>query len=140
MVLGLDLGTKTLGVAINDPGTTFCHPLTTIRFKSSMVNTSLVVLKDIVKEHQVQVVALGYPLNMQGTESFMSRQVLAFKALLETELGLKVVLIDERLTSIMANKNLRAAEASLARRKECVDEVAACLILDTYLRSVNYEP
>lgn len=132
--LGLDLGTKTLGVAITDKSGILSSPLKTIRFSFENYSEAAKLLKEVIDEYDIEVVALGLPLNMDGSKGFASERSLNFKKILEDEFGLEVELIDERLTSIQAHSILANNGKKEIEHKKNVDAVAASLILDTFLK------
>ena len=106
--LGLDLGTKTLGVAITDKTNTLSSPLKTIRFAFEDYDAALNEVKDIIINNNITEIALGMPINMDGTKGFASERSLKFKKLLEeTFSDIKITLIDERLSSISAHNILK---------------------------------
>lgn len=132
-VLGLDLGTATLGVAISRTGI-IASGYENFRFPSGAMDVALARAVEIVRKEGIEHICIGYPLNMSGTESEMSRLVLDFKARLEEKLpGMTVKLIDERWSTKEATRGLIAADASRAKRRQVIDKVAAQLILETYL-------
>ena len=104
--LGLDLGTKTLGVALTDKSNTISTPLKTIRFEFEKYDSVLEELETIIKDYSVKEIALGLPLNMDGSKGFAAERSLNFKKLLEDNLNISVTLIDERLSSIEAHNIL----------------------------------
>lgn len=132
--LGLDLGTKTLGVAITDKSNTLAVPYKTIRFDFEDYNAPLNELRNIIKEYNISEIALGNPLNMNGSCGFASNRSLQFKEILVKELGLNVSLVDERLTSTEAHNILSSNGKKEINHKKNVDAVAASIILETFLR------
>ena len=135
--IGLDLGTKTLGIAYSDY-LGFVHGLETFRFKSLDFDSAIARVNEVSKEKGITNIALGYPLHLNGTPSEMSQNVLDFKKKLEeTNPSLKIELVDERLSSVTANNTLSELNVSHQQRKDKVDTLAACTILDTYIRKVN---
>lgn len=135
--LGLDLGTKTLGIAISDTLGMLANPLKTIRY--STYEELLVELKHLLAEYEIAEIALGLPKNMDGSSGFAAERSLEFKELLEGEIDVPVVLIDERLSTVEAEKYLLDADMSRAKRKTHIDAVAASVILNTYLRTKGRE-
>lgn len=131
--LGLDLGTKTLGVAISDNTGLIASKYDTIRFSSEDYDSAVLKLKEIVEEFDIKTVVLGLPKNMNNTLGFASERSLNFKKLLEKKLNLKVVLQDERLSSVEANNILIKGDTSRKKRKKTVDTLAAVIILQSYL-------
>ena len=136
--LGLDLGTKTLGIALTDKSNTIVTPLKTIRFEFENYDSVLTELKQIIENNNIAEIALGLPINMDGSKGFASERSLKFKDLLEENFNLPVTLIDERLSSIEAHNILSNNGKKTKEHKKNVDAVAATIILDTFLkRKVN---
>lgn len=131
--MGLDLGSKTLGVAISDPTKTIANVLTTIRFKDENYDLLISPLADIIKEYQVSKIILGYPKNMNNTVGERAMITLDFKEKLENNFNIEVIMEDERLTSVISNNVLIEADLSRKKRKQKVDGIAAELILQGYL-------
>lgn len=131
--LGLDLGTKTLGLAISDTTLTIASVLTTINFENEDYDSLLKPLKEIIEEYNIQKLILGYPLNMDGTIGERAQITINFKKKLEKSFKKEVILQDERLTSVISNKVLIDADLSRKKRKKKVDGLAANLILQSYL-------
>ena len=124
-VIGLDLGSKTLGVAVSDFLGIIATPIGTYRMNSNDLQDALNYVKILVKEHQTNKVVLGLPKNMNGSIGFQAQYCLDFKKQLEEELHLEVILIDERLTTKMANQTMIKADLSRQKRKTHVDKLAA---------------
>ena len=136
--LGLDLGTKTLGVALTDKSNTISTPLKTIRFNFEDYESVISELKEIIENNNVGEIALGLPINMDGSKGFAAERSLKFKELLEENFDVNVTLIDERLSSIEAHNILSNNGKKEKEHKQNVDAVAATIILDTFLkRKVN---
>ena len=134
-VIGLDLGTKTLGIAKSD-ALGFVHGIETFRFPFKQYMVARQHVLDIVKEVGTKEIALGYPLHLSGNQSEMSETVLRFKEdLLAMDPTLDIHLVDERLTSITANQSISERGMNHQQRKDNVDKIAACIILDTYVRT-----
>lgn len=131
-ILGLDLGTKTLGVAISDNLGLIASKYDTIRFNDGDYDDALNKLMKIVEEFNITTVVLGLPKNMDNTLGFASERSLNFKEKLETK-NLTVILQDERLSSTEANNILIMADSSRKKRKKNVDSLAAVIILQSYL-------
>lgn len=132
-ILGLDLGSKTLGVAISDKTAMIATGLTTIRFENDDNEKTLDHLRYIISEYNAELIVLGLPKNMNNTEGKAAQRSRNFKLLLEESFGLPVELQDERLSSVSANNVLLKADLSRKKRKEKVDAVAATIILQNYL-------
>ena len=130
--LGLDLGSKTCGVAVSDGLNLYAHPLVTLYYEEDY-HLLLDPLADIIKEHKIQSIALGYPKMMNNDIGERAQISLDFKALLESTFSVSVTLIDERLTSVYATKQLIQQDVSRKKRKKIVDQLAAVHILQTYL-------
>ena len=133
-VLGLDLGSKTCGVAISDVMGLIARAVETIRFEEDDYEAALASVMKHVKENQIQTVVLGLPRHMNGDVGIRGEISIAFKEMLEKE-GLQVVLWDERLTTAAAQRILIAADVSRKKRKQVIDQMAAVQILQSYLDS-----
>ena len=131
--LGLDLGSKTLGIAISDKTLTIASVLKTINFNTDDYDSLIEPLKEIIKENEITKIILGYPLNMNGTIGERAEITIEFKKKLENAFQLEVILQDERLTSVISNQVLIDANLSRKKRKKKVDGMAASLILQSYL-------
>ena len=132
--LGLDLGTKTLGVAITDATGTIANPFKVIRFPSEEYDVALKELKGILEEMRISKIALGLPKNMDGSMGFASERSIKFKEMIEQITDIPVILVDEWLTSVEAESILLEADVSRKKRKRVVDGVAAVLILETFMK------
>lgn len=135
--LGLDLGTKTLGIAISDRLGMISNPYKTIRFNS--YEELIIELKKIIIEENIDEIALGLPKNMDNSIGEAGKRSINFKTLLEASVNLPIVLIDERLSTIEAEKYLLNADMRRKKRKEVIDAVAASVILNTYIRMKGNE-
>ena len=137
--LGLDLGKKTLGIAYSDV-LGFCHPLETFRFPAFHFEEAVKRTLEVLKEKDINVIALGLPLHLSGQMSEMANNVMSFKEMLLKERSdLVVELIDERLTSVQANNTLSFLDVSHQKRKDSVDSLAALEILESYIRGQQYK-
>lgn len=131
--LGLDLGSKTLGVAISDRTNLIASVYTTLRFNDEDYNNLIEPLREIILKEDIDTLVLGLPKNMNNTLGQRAMITLEFKNMLEKEFGLRVVMEDERLTSVSANNILISADMSRNKRKKKVDGIAAEIILQGYL-------
>lgn len=132
--LGLDLGTKTLGIAISDKTNTIASFYKVVRYNEDMQEL-VSPLKEIIKENNITEVALGLPKNMDNSCGFAADRSLKFQKIIEKNISeVKVNLVDERLTTVEATNYLLEADLSRKKRKKVVDGVAACIILDTFLK------
>jgi len=131
--LGLDLGTRTLGLSISDETKTIATGLTTLRFNDSAYEELYDELIRIVKEYKVEKIILGFPKNMNNTIGERAETTIVFKENIEKLLNIEVVLQDERLSTVSAHNYLIQADMSRKKRKKVVDKMAANIILQTYL-------
>jgi putative Holliday junction resolvase len=131
--LGLDLGTRTLGISISDETKTIATGLTTLRFSDSAYDEIDNELIRIVKEYKVGKIILGFPKNMNNTIGERAETTIAFKEKIENLLNIEVILQDERLSTVSAHNYLIEADMSRKKRKKVVDKMAANIILQTYL-------
>lgn len=132
--LGLDLGTKTLGIAISDKMNIISSPYCVLHWDGEDYNLLFNELDKIIKNNVITDLVLGLPKNMNNTLGFAAERSLAFKDALEKRYNLEVKLIDERLSTVEATNYLLDADLSRKKRKKVVDGVAASIILDTYLK------
>ena len=132
--LGLDLGTKTLGVAITDKTNSIASPLKVIRFNDSNYEELIEPVKQLVEEYKITDIALGLPKNMDNSLGFAAERSLKFKEILEKNINIEISLIDERLSTKEAEMILFNTGNNGKKRKRIIDGVAATIILETYLR------
>lgn len=137
-ILGLDYGSKTVGVAVSDPLGLTAQRLETIwRKKENQLRRTLARIETLVSEYQAERIVVGYPKNMNNTIGERAQKALEFKELLERRTGLPVVMWDERLTTVEANRTLMEAGVRRENRKQYLDELAAVFILQGYLDSLS---
>ncbi|MBC2579012.1 Holliday junction resolvase RuvX [Clostridium sp. DJ247] len=134
-ILGLDIGDKTIGVAVSDPLGFTAQGITTIRRKN--VKQDIDELKKICSEYSVESIVAGLPKNMNGTLGPQSEKVLDFCKLIEENIQLPIKMWDERLTTVAAHKAMLEADLSRSKRKKIVDKMAAIYILQGYLDSIS---
>ena len=135
--IGLDLGTTTLGIAVSD-SLGFVHGVETFTFPAKAFGKARERVHQIVKEKDIKLIALGLPLHMSGEISEMAKSALRFKDdLLKEDPSLTIEMIDERLTTLSANRALMELGVKSNKRKQSIDRIAACEILDTFIRSIN---
>ncbi len=133
-MLGLDFGSKTVGVAVSDELLLTAQGLEIIRRQSpNKLRQSLARIEEIVQEYQVERIVLGYPKNMNNTEGERCGKTNEFREMLERRTGLPVVLWDERLTTVSADRLMMETGVRRENRKKYVDEIAAVFILQGYL-------
>lgn len=133
-IMGLDLGTKTLGIAISDALGIAAHGYENFRFSEKAYQQAIAHVVTLLKKESINEVALGLALNMDGSESNSSKAARIFKdELLKHLPNLKIEMVDERMTTMQANKILLEADLSRAKRKQVIDMESAVMILETYL-------
>jgi putative holliday junction resolvase len=130
-LLGLDVGSKTIGLAVSDLLGITAQGLPTIRRKNK--RTDLAELERVITASDVGEIVVGYPLRLSGAEGIQAEKVSAFADQLRARFGLPVHLWDERLTSAEANRLLRETDMSIRRRAQVVDQMAAVLILQAFM-------
>ena len=139
-ILGLDVGDKTIGVAVSDPLLISANGITTIERIGIRKDAGKVI--NYIKEYDCQKVVIGLPLKLDGTESPQTLKVIEFANMLANKLrsiamqNVEIDFADERYTTVMAEKVLIEADLSRKRRKEVIDKQAAVLILQSYLNSL----
>lgn len=135
--IGLDLGSKTLGVAVSDITNTIASSVKTVFFKEDDYGSLIPILKEIIREYDAKKVVLGLPKNMNNTLGPRAEISINFKKLIEDEIGIEVVLVDERLTTVISNNIMIEADMSRKKRKKKVDSIAASIILQSYLDTLR---
>ncbi len=130
-ILALDVGSRTIGLAVSDPLGITAQGLETIRRKNK--RTDFEALQDVLRRYAVQEIVVGYPLRMSGASGTQSERMAAFAEELRRRFAVPVYLWDERLTSAQANRLLRETDMSIRRRAQVVDRLAAVLILQSFL-------
>ena len=133
-MMGLDFGSKTVGVAISDPLFLTAQGIEIVRRKApGKLRQTLARINELKEEYEVGKIVLGFPKNMNNTEGERCEKTLEFKEMLEKRTGLEVVLWDERLTTVEADRTMMQVGIRRENRKEYVDELAAIFILQGYL-------
>ncbi|MBO5069548.1 MAG: Holliday junction resolvase RuvX, partial [Roseburia sp.] len=133
-ILGLDFGSKTVGVAVSDELLFTAQGLEIIRRQSpNKLRQTLARIEEIIQEYQADRIVLGYPKNMNNTEGERCEKTKEFKEMLERRTGREVILWDERLTTVSADKLMMETGIRRENRKQYVDEIAAVFILQGYL-------
>ena len=137
-IMGLDYGSKTIGVAVSDPlGLTAQGVEIIRREEENKLRKSLRRIEELVKQYEVEELVLGFPKNMNNTIGERALKSLEFREMLERRTGLPVVMWDERLTTIEANRTLMESGVRRENRKEHLDQLAAIFILQGYLDSLR---
>ena len=133
-IMGLDFGSKTVGVAVSDSLLLTAQGLEIIRRKEeNKLRQTLAQIEELIQEYEVSEIVLGNPKNMNDTMGERAQLSAEFKEKLERRTGLPVVLWDERLTTVAADKAMMEAGIRREHRKEHVDRIAATFILQGYL-------
>lgn len=139
-IMGLDFGSKTVGVAISDPLGLTAQGIEIIRRKSeNKLRQTLARIEELIAEYQVETIVLGFPKNMNNTIGDRAEKSLEFKLMLERRTGLHIFMWDERLTTVEANRTLMEAGVRRENRYKYVDELAAVFILQGYLDSLSMQ-
>ena len=136
-IMGLDVGTKTVGVAISDALGWTAQGIETVKIDEEAGEFGIERIKSLVKEYAVTEFVVGYPKNMNNTVGPRGEASENYKKLLEETFGLPVKLWDERLTTMAAERMLIEADVSRKKRKLVIDKMAAVMILQGYLNSKN---
>lgn len=137
-ILGLDYGSKTVGVAVSDPLLITAQGVEIIRRESEgKIRKTYQRIEELCKQYEVEKIVLGNPKNMNGSEGDRVEKTLEFKEALERRIGIPVIMWDERLTTVTADKIMMESKIRRENRKEYVDEIAAMLILQNYLESIR---
>ena len=133
-ILGLDYGTKTVGVALSDELHITAQPLETITRKdANKLRKTYARIEELVKEYDVEKIVLGLPKNMNNTLGERAEETKEFQAMIQRRTGLEVVLWDERLTTMESERILQEGGVRRENRKERIDWMAATLILQSYM-------
>lgn len=139
-IMGLDFGTKTVGVAISDSLMVTAQPVETITRKSAnKLRQTLARIEELIVENCVELIVLGYPKNMNNTVGERAQACETFKEDLERRTALPVILWDERMTTVESERILMAGGVRRENRKAVIDQMAAVLILQSYMDAQNRE-
>lgn len=132
-ILGMDVGSRRIGLAISDPLGITAQGLETLQRQNK--RTDFARLEQVIREYKVAEIVMGLPLRMTGGEGIQAEKMQAFADEIRRRFRLPVHLWDERLTSAQANRLLRETEMSIKRRGEVVDQMAAVLILQSWMEA-----
>ena len=132
-ILGLDYGERRIGIALSDPLQIIAKPLTVIDRKKT---DYIFQLSKIIVENEIISIVVGLPLTLQGKESKQTKIVLSFIDELQSKLTIPILQIDERLSSIAAEKSLQIQNIKTKNNKKLIDETAAAIFLQEYLDSI----
>ncbi len=130
-ILGMDYGSKTLGISISDEGKILANPVETIKYET--MEDLLLKVDVYFQKYNIESIVLGNPLNLDGSISKRSEETFLFKSELEKRYKVPVILEDERLTTVIAQKVLLENNTSRKKRKKVVDKLASTIILQGYL-------
>nr|WP_330423488.1 Holliday junction resolvase RuvX [Blautia obeum] len=137
-ILGLDYGSKTVGVAVSDPlGLTAQKVETIWRKQENKLRQTLARIEELIAEYEVEKIVLGFPKNMNNTVGERAEKALEFGEMLKKRTGLEVIMWDERLTTVEADRTLIEAGVRRENRKQYLDGIAAVFILQGYLDSLS---
>ena len=135
-IMALDVGSRTIGLAVTDPLGFTAQGLITIRRKNKRAD--LAALREVIRSYGVVELVVGLPLRMSGAEGRQSEKMREFVAVLEQNFDLPIHLWDERLTSVEANRVLRETDMSIKKRAAVVDQLAAVLILQNWMEARHH--
>lgn len=133
--LGLDVGDKYIGVSISDTTCTIASNLVTIRRTSN--DKAYEEIEGILNDYNIGTVVVGMPINMDGSDTVMSKRIRKFARKLTPKFGVEVIFQDERFTSIEAERTLIQSNVRRENRKKYIDQLAASIILQTYIDRMN---
>lgn len=133
--LGLDVGDKYIGVSISDTTCTIASNLVTIRRTSN--DKAYEEIESILNDYNIGTVVVGVPINMDGSDTVMSKRIRKFARKLTPKFGVEVIFQDERFTSIEAERTLIQSNVRRENRKKYIDQLAASIILQTYIDRMN---
>ena len=137
-IMGLDYGTKTVGVAISDALGLTAQGIETIeRKEENKLRRTCARIEELIHEYEVEKIVLGFPKHMNNDVGERAEKSLEFKAMLERRTGLEVVMWDERLTTVAAERTLIESKVRREDRKKYIDKIAAVFILQGYLDSLQ---
>ena len=130
-ILGLDVGQKTIGVAISDPLGFTAQGITTIRREKK--SKDIEEIKKICDEYKVETIVIGLPKNMNNSIGFAGEKIMEFSEMIKEDIDIKIEFWDERLTTVAAHRDMLEADFSRGKRKKIVDKIDATYILQGYL-------
>ncbi|SEP92023.1 Holliday junction resolvase RuvX [Piscibacillus halophilus] len=132
-VLGLDVGERTIGVAVSDALQFTAQGIETIKWDETNYNSAIPRLEEIIKGYEISKIVVGHPKNMNNTIGDRAQAAEEFARYIEGHFNIPVVLWDERLTTMAAERILLEADVSRKKRKKVIDKMAAVMILQSYL-------
>ena len=139
-IMGLDFGSKTVGVAVSDALLITAQGIEIVRREQeNKLRRTLARIEELIKEYEVEKIVLGLPKNMDGSSGERVEKTMEFKAMLERRTELEVIMWDERLTTVAADRLMMEANVRRENRKKYVDSIAATFILQGYLDKLSME-
>lgn len=139
-IMGLDFGSKTVGVAVSDALLITAQGIEIVRREQeNKLRRTLARIEELIKEYEVEKIVLGLPRNMDGSSGERVEKTMEFKAMLERRTQLEVIMWDERLTTVAADRLMMEANVRRENRKKYVDSIAATFILQGYLDKLSME-
>lgn len=132
-ILGLDVGSRRIGIAVSDPLGVTAQGLPTLQRQNKRLDFQ--ALSEVIREYEISEIVVGFPLRMSGEQGVQAEKMQRFADDVRERFGLPVHLWDERLTSAEANRLLRETEMSIRRRGQVVDQMAAVLILQSWMEA-----
>lgn len=139
-IMGLDFGSKTVGVAVSDALLITAQGIEIVRREQeNKLRRTLARIEELIKEYEVEKIVLGLPKNMDGSSGGRVEKTMEFKAMLERRTQLEVIMWDERLTTVAADRLMMEANVRREDRKKYVDSIAATFILQGYLDKLSME-
>ncbi len=132
-ILGLDVGDKSLGVAISDISGRIAQGLEGVKFSKSSIKEKVEYVKKVVAYHKVGKIVIGLPVNLEGEEGYQAEKIRRFAEDLSSQISIPIIFFDESFSSVAAEKVLKEARVSLNKRKKVRDKLAATIILQDYL-------
>ena len=139
-IMGLDFGSKTVGVAVSDALLITAQGIEIVRREQeNKLRRTLARIEELIKEYKVEKIVLGLPKNMDGSCGERVEKTMEFKAMLERRTGLEIIMWDERLTTVAADRLMMEANVRREDRKKYVDSIAATFILQGYLDKLSIE-
>lgn len=137
-VLSLDVGDKSIGLAMSDPSQTVAQGIGQIECSKPTLNEGAHQVRKLITQHKIKKIIVGLPLNMKGEEGWQAKKVRSFVERLSAKISIPVILFDERLSTVAAERVLKEAKVSFSQRKKVKDKLAATVILQNYLDSQKY--
>ena len=134
-IMGLDFGSKTVGVAVSDSLLITAQGVDIVRRKyEDKLRQTLARIEELIQEYEVDKIVLGLPKNMNDTEGVRCEKTREFKEMLERRCGLPVILWDERLTTVEAHKTMNFLNINKHKKRDIVDTISAVYILESYMK------